>query len=154
MSEPGVTLVPVEEAEYDDFFGMMGPYHEELDVYAIEKEPWDEARKRSSTLNDMEGRELLWIMHGRTRAGFAVVRTFDDWADETRQIASIAEFYVLPDQRRQRVGRAAVEALLAEHRRRGTALVEASIIRDNQPAIDFWAAMGFEVEFLQTSRRP
>jgi hypothetical protein len=47
-----------------------------------------------------------------------------------------------------------VEALLAEHRRRGTALVEAGILSGNQPARAFWAALGFELRSLQTARRP
>jgi predicted acetyltransferase len=157
MSEPAnptVTLVAVDETEYDDFFAMMGPYHEELDPYALEPEPWDAERGRTRILGNMDGRELLWIIHDGARAGFAMVRTLPDWGNESRMIAEIAEFYVLPVHRRTGVGRAAVEALLADHRRRGTALVEAGILRGNEPAIAFWATMGFEVEFLQTSRRP
>jgi len=89
-----------------------------------------------------------------SRRRFAVVRTNADWPNDERAIASITEFYVLPEQRRRGVGRAAIEALLAEHRRRGTALVEAAILALNEPAREFWAGLGFEVEFLQTSRKP
>ena len=97
---------------------------------------------------------MQWIVADGQRAGFIVVRTLLDWPDETRHIASIAEFYVLPRFRRAGVGTDAVEALLAEHRRRGTDEVEADILRDNEPARAFWARMGFEVQLYQTSRRP
>ncbi|HJM88689.1 MAG TPA: GNAT family N-acetyltransferase [Dehalococcoidia bacterium] len=154
MTAPQTALVAIAESEYEGFFTMAGPYHEELEPYVTDDVPWDADRWRTAVLNDMEGRELLWIVADGTRAGFAVIRTIADWPNEERKIASIAEFYVLPGQRRRGIGHAAVEALLAEHRRRGTALVEAAILAPNEPARAFWAGLGFEVEFLQTSRKP
>lgn len=157
MDRTPVALVPVAKREYDDFFAMFEHYHRELDRY--DTDAWDGDalrfdRYRRAMLDDMHGRELLWIVEGGERAGFAVVRTLPDWPDETRMVASIAEFYVVPDQRRRGIGRAAVEELLAEHRRRGTALVEADILRDNEPAKAFWASLGFEVQSIATARRP
>ena len=154
MTVPPTTLVAIEESEYGDFFKMAGPYHDELEPYVTDDVPWDADRWRSAVLGDMEDRELIWIVADGTRAGFAVIRTTADWPNEERRIASIAEFYVLPEQRRRGIGRAAIEALLAEHRRRDTALVEATILPLNEPARAFWAGLGFEVEFVQTSRRP
>jgi GNAT superfamily N-acetyltransferase len=154
MTGPQTAIVAIAESEYDDFFAMAGPYHDELEPYVTDDVPWDPDRWRSAVLSDMEGRELLWIVADGTHAGFAVVRTNADWPNDERAIASITEFYVLPEQRRRGVGRAAIEALLAEHRRRGTALVEAAILALNEPAREFWAGLGFEVEFLQTSRKP
>lgn len=151
-----VVLVDVRTDEYDDFFAMYRPYVLELDPYdpAGPAPPGYLEQYRRAVLDDMEGRELQWIVADEERAGFIVVRTLLDWPDETRSIASIAEFYVLPRFRRSGVGTAAVEALLAEHRRRGTDEVEADILRDNEPARAFWARMGFEVQLLQTSRKP
>ena len=150
-----VTLAPVPQSEHDDFFAMAEAYFRELDRY----DPMVADRGgiegfRRATLDDAEGRELLWVLADGERAGLAVVRTLPDWPDETRTVASIAEFTVLPAHRRSGVGRAAVEALLAAHRRRGTALVEAEILRDNEPAKAFWAALGFEVQSIRTVRRP
>ncbi len=156
MSAPRVTLVPVTEAEYDDFFAMLEVYDSELEAYETVKPDHEVefAVYRQSILDDMEGRELLWIVEGDDRAGFAMTRTSADWPDERSQIMSIAEFYIVPHRRRSGVGRAAVEQLLADHRRRSTFLVQASIMRENAAAREFWERLGFELQFLQTSRRP
>jgi ribosomal protein S18 acetylase RimI-like enzyme len=155
VTTPRVILVPVREREYDDFFAMFETYHRELDAYDPDAdEPWSLDEYRAAVLDDLEGREQLWIRAGGDRAGFVVVRTLPDWPREERDIAEIAEFYVAPDFRRRGVGQAAVAALLAEHRRRGTHLVEASILRNNAAAHAFWAALGFETRSTVTRRRP
>ncbi len=156
MNTATVSLVPVDEAEYDDFFAMFEVYDAELQPFEAVQPQQDFSidAYRRAVLADMDGRELLWIVAGERRTGFVMTRTTPDWPDGRDQIASIAEFYVVPDQRRQGVGRAAVEALMAEHRRRGTALVQAAVLRENTPALAFWNSVGFEVQFLQTSRRP
>ena len=82
------------------------------------------------------------------------MRTLPDFPDDTRMVATISEFYVLPASRRQGVGGAAVAAILDDHRARGTFEVEAGILRDNFLARAFWARMGFELRFYQTARRP
>jgi len=150
-----IELVAVAEAEYDDFFAMLEVYDHELQAYETVEpahEP-DFATYRQAILDDMEGRELLWIMRGDDRVGFVMTRTTEDWP-EGDPIMSISEFYDVPHRRRGGVGRLAVERLLADHRDRGTFLVQASIMRENKAASDFWASLGFEVQFLQTSRRP
>ncbi len=156
MSALAVSLVPVAESEYDDFFAMLELYDRELQAYETVQPDHEVefATYRQAILDDMEGRELLWIVEDDDRAGFAMTRTSADWPDGRDQIMSIQEFYVAPRRRRSGVGRAAVGELLAEHRRRGTFLVQASIMRENMAARDFWARLGFEVQFLQTSRRP
>ncbi len=102
----------------------------------------------------MEDRELLWIVADGERAGLMQVRTDERWLDPTQAVAQISEFYVLPAFRRRGVGTAAVEALLEEHRGRGTVEVQADILRDNGPARAFWARLGFETMMYLTARRP
>jgi ribosomal protein S18 acetylase RimI-like enzyme len=151
-----VALVPVEPREYDEFFAMLAVYNRELDAYdpLAEISPWDPDLYREGVLEDLEGREMCWIVADGARAGLLVVRTFPDWPDDRRQVASISELYVTPPFRRRGIARAVVEAVLAEHRRRGTHLVQADILRDNEPARAFWALMGFDVVMYQTARRP
>ncbi len=150
-----VRLAPIEEREYDDFFALMEVYQRELDPFdPAADDPWDSERHRAAVLDDMDGRELWWIEADGTRAGFVMVRLVDDWPQEERQIASIAEFYVLPEHRRRGVGTAAIHAVLADHRERGTYEVEASILPGNEAARAFWAALGFEVRSIITARRP
>ena len=157
-----VTLAPVARGEYDAFFATVREYLREMNTYDphAADDPFDVDRYEAAVRAEIaaqeasEERELLWILDGRERAGFAIVRTLPDWPDDSRMVASIAEFYVAPAFRRRGVGRAAVEALLAEHRRRGTYEVEAGILRENHPARAFWQRMGFELRSYQTARRP
>lgn len=69
-------------------------------------------------------------------------------------ISSIAEFYIEPTYRRSGIGTAAISLLLDDHRERGTALVEADILVNNEPATKFWKNLGFQVQYLQTGRKP
>lgn len=151
-----VTLVPVTPPEYDDFFAMFADYHHELDAFDrhAEDNPWDPEGYRRAVMDDMDGREISWVLARGERAGFLVVRVFPDFPDGSRDVASIAEFYVLPAYRRRGVGRAAIEALLADHRERGTFEVEAGILDGNAPAKAFWGALGFDVRSIVTARRP
>jgi len=153
---PSIALVPITEAEHATLRGMMRDYFAELAAYEDEPDDPDEHIERTwpEMLADMVGRELQWIVASDQRAGFLIVRYLPDWPHTERMIASIAEFYVAPEFRRSGVGSAAVETLLAEHRERGTYLVEADILVRNEPAQAFWQRLGFEVQFLQTGRKP
>ncbi len=151
-----VALVPVGTSERLELRATMRDYFIELAAYEPEAEDPDEHLERAwpEMLADMAGRELQWIVADQRRAGFLIVRTLPDWPHTERMIASIVEFYVAPEFRRGGVGTAAVETLLAEHRDRGTYLVEADILIANEPAREFWQRLGFEVQFLQTGRKP
>lgn len=150
-----VVLRAVPPEEYDAYFAMLAEYAHELDQYDTEaiEDPWDAETHRAAVLDDMEGRELLWIEAGGERAGLAMVRVYPDFPDDSRDVAEIAEFTVLAAYRGQGIGTAAVEAILADHRARGTYSVDASVLRDN-PALAFWERLGFVVRSVNTSRRP
>ena len=151
-----VTLAPVPEGEHAAFFVLLRAYMAEMDRFDPDAAhtPFDVERYIAAMLEDMEGREFLWILADGARAGLAIVRTLPDFPDDRRMVATIGEFYVRPEARRGGVGRAAVEAILADHRARGTYEVEAGILRDNLPARAFWERLGFELRFYQTARRP
>lgn len=154
-----VTLAPIPPDERDDFFAMLATYQAELDQYDAHSAAWDpEVHRRAIeedlALPDSGGREISWVLVDGERAGFLMVRVLPDWPDESRDVASVAEFYIAPRFRRRGAGRAAIEALLADHRERGTFEVEAGILARNEPALAFWEAMGFEVRNVVTARRP
>lgn len=150
-----VTLATVATAEYEEFFAMLVAYHRELDQYEnSEVDPVSPEDKGRASLDDIQTREFLWIIVNEERAGLIIASTLPDWPDATRLVASIIEFYVLPEHRRQGVGRAAIEALLSDHSQRGTALVEASILYLNEPARAFWCALGFDFRSVLTARKP
>ena len=161
-----VALEPVVMLDYDAFFDMLREYMAEMDRYdpTTAESPFDVDLYIDAMLEDMDGREFLWIVQaseqderdGRQgrRAGMAIVRYLPDFPDDQRMVATISEFFVVPAFRRQGIGAAAVEAILDDHRQRGTYEVEAGILRDNFLARAFWARMGFELRFYQTARRP
>lgn len=155
-----VRLRAVAPEEYDDFFAMFEVYQRELEPFepSALRVTFHIEVYRAAVLEDLadtdSGRELLWIELGGARAGLCMTRTLPDWPDESTSVVEIAEFYLDAAYRRRGAGRAAVEALLAEHRRRGTRLVEAAILRDNAAAHVFWRALGFEVRSVVTARRP
>ena len=151
-----VTIEAVALADYDAFFAMLRDYMTEMDGYdpTTAESPYDVQRYIAAMLEDMEGRDFLWILEDGARAGFAIVRTLPDFPDDRRMVATISEFSVLPAFRRRGIGAAAVQAILDDHRARGTYEVEAGILRDNLPARAFWERMGFDLRFYQTARRP
>ena len=102
-----------------EFDGRTEPYPY-LDAY------WTEA-ERLPFLIDVDERP----------AGVCLIRIRDGgW--------SIAEFSVTPAERRAGVGRAAVEALAERARSAGARHLEAKVHPDNQEALPFWLAVGFE----------
>lgn len=158
MSAAAVQLVPVAPDERDAFFAAYEAYSRELEPFDPAHEPTDVTAYREAVEDDLSypdsGRELCWITLGEMRAGFVVLRHLPDWLDPDRMITTIAEFCVFAPHRRSGVGRAAVLAILARERARGTFEVEAGILRDNAAAHTFWGALGFEVRQVLTARRP
>ena len=151
-----VTIETVATADYDAFFAALREYMVEMDRFdpSAAESPFKVDLYIEAMLEDMEGRDFLWILQDGARAGFAIVRNLPDFPDESRMVATIGEFTVFPAFRREGVGTAAVQAILDDHRARGTYEVEAGILRDNFLARAFWARMGFELRFYQTARRP
>jgi ribosomal protein S18 acetylase RimI-like enzyme len=102
-----------------EFDGRTEPYPY-LDAYWTEDE-------RLPFLIEVDGRAV----------GIALIRVRDGgW--------SIAEFAVMPSNRGGGVGRAAVEALAERAQAAGATHLEAKIHPDNEQAVGFWSAVGFE----------
>ncbi len=71
-------------------------------------------------------------------AGLCLIRVLDGgW--------SIAEFSVLPERRRDGIGRSIVEELAAKASAAGATHLEAKVHPDNGSALAFWLAAGFVV---------
>lgn len=102
----------------------------------------------------MQGREIYWIEVDGKTSGLVMVRNYAGWPQGERGVAEIAEFYVAPEVRRQGVGSAAARLLLTEHRRRKTSVIKAPVLARNQPALEFWSALGFETDMIVTARQP
>jgi len=153
---PKVELTSIIDTEYDVLHNMMHRYFLEINSYESNPENVDIyfALYWPALFEDIEDRELLWITYNNKILGFIVMRILPDWPNDKQTIASIAEFYIEPTSRRSGIGTAAINLLLDDHRQRGTALIEADILVNNQPAEKFWQNLGFEVQYLQTGRKP
>jgi ribosomal protein S18 acetylase RimI-like enzyme len=150
-----VELVPVAESELDAFVAMFAAYAEETEPYdplgmarldAAETRAWFAAEA------DAPGAELLWIVASGERGGLLRLQRFEA-EPGLESTLEIADCYVELRLRGAGIARAAVEAVLARERARGTAVVDAAVLRDN-PALGFWRALGFELRSYRTARRP
>lgn len=137
-----VALEPVAEGDLDVLFTMFADYWEELDeADPLAPLPYGVAEYRRAVLDDREGRELLWILAGGERAGFAFTRVVADWPDAAL-LAEITEFYVQPGHRRSGIGRAAVAELSTRCRAQGAIRLEVDVLSGNPAALAFWRACG------------
>ncbi len=101
-----------------EFDGRTEPYPH-FDAY------WSEP-ERLPFLVELEGESV----------GFCLIRVREDGWD-------IAEFSVVPTERRTGIGRSAVEALAVRARAAGAGYLEAKVHPDNLEALAFWLAVGF-----------
>jgi GNAT superfamily N-acetyltransferase len=148
-------LVPVDEDELDELFEMFDSYWSELEPFEpIAGEILATANRREEMVEDAEDQEWLWIELDGVHVGFMMLQLLYNEPLVGLQTTEIADMYVEPSSRRQGLGKAAVEAILARERQHGTSLVEAAVLRDNHPALTFWESMGFAVRAHRTARRP
>jgi ribosomal protein S18 acetylase RimI-like enzyme len=85
-------------------------------------------------------RHPYWAVADGRSVGFVAYAV-----DAAKQSASIDDFYVVPEARRQGYGAAMVQALYAQLDMLGVALVELNVRRDNPHALAFWEAQGFRI---------
>ena len=153
-----MALVPIavgDAVEADEFLALFDAYRRELDAAdPLGPDTLPLEAYRAPLLSGEDGHELLWIVvDGEQRAGFLIVRMLEDWPDSTRRVLEISECYVVPEERRRGIARAAMDELLAERRGQGAHLAEAAVLRGNEAALAFWQRLGFEVRAFQTVRR-
>lgn len=149
-----VALVPIEARALGDFLTEFDAYCRELAQYTDEPDPLPLEAYGAALEADPDGQELLWIEADEVRAGFLLLRAFEDWPDTTQTVLDIAECYIAPAHRLRGIARAAIEALLARERARGTTLVEASVLWRNHAALAFWQSLGFTPRSTRTAREP
>lgn len=124
-----VRLRDAQRAERDQLEQLLAEYLLEFDgarePYPYLDAYWEE-RERLPFLIEADG-DLV---------GLCLIRRRDDhWG--------IAEFTVVPGERRRGVGRAAVDALAVRARSEGCAYLEATVQLDKREALAFWLAVGF-----------
>ena len=105
----------------------------------------DEGHRNAMSLDQLEERMARWLqdeyeavifeLDGRT-VGYALFRDEPDWT-------YLRQFFILPEFRRQGVGRSAMQWLLA-NAFPATKRLRLDVLVDNQRGIAFWHAIGFE----------
>jgi ribosomal protein S18 acetylase RimI-like enzyme len=155
--KPGVVaLVPITPMDYDDFFVEYLKYSDELEPHKVRNNRKEIVMYRDAVvaeLGDGLGREMFWVVEGKLRVGFVMIRCFPDWPDESILIGSISEFYIFESARRRGIGTKAVSIAMKKLRSYGAMVAEADILYSNESALVFWKSLGFDIEFYGTSRR-
>ncbi len=151
---PAVSLLAVRDLDFDDLFTMFEAYCAEIEpLDPLGAPPQSADDRRDGLLEGAADEEWSWIIADGQRAGFVMVQVYEDDPLPGERTAEILECYVVPGSRRRGLGRAAIEAVLADERGRRTSVMEAGILRANEGAIAFWEAMGFATRSVQMARR-
>lgn len=151
---PAVSLLAVRDLDFDELFVMFETYCAEVEAFDPLGAPVQSSDDRRETL--LEGaaaEEWSWIIADGQRAGFVMVQVYEDDPVPGERSAEILECYVVLGARRRGVGRAAIEAVIADEQARGSSVMEAGILRPNEAALAFWDAMGFVTRSVQVARR-
>lgn len=84
--------------------------------------------------------------------GCAIARIERAWYRASDITGIVEEFYIAPAYRRRGHGRTLAEAVFAQLRRRGAAVISAQVLRDNTRALQFWQGIGLSIEVYQLYR--
>jgi ribosomal protein S18 acetylase RimI-like enzyme len=113
----------------------------------------DEGHRNRMTVSELEKRMRGWLAsdyravlfeRNRTAAGYALFRNEPDYI-------YLRQFYVQPEFRRQRIGRAAMEWLVA-NAWTPAERIRIEVLAGNAAGIDFWRALGFRDYALTMER--
>ena len=145
-SAPVLSCRAISPAELEDLFPFLLTYLRELALYeppSVSSATPEGARQYLRHLAADPARHLWWTLLDGQRVGFACFRFLPvpPWSSEPAGL--IDDFYILPPNRRQGLGRLAVEALVAYLRQRGAKGVRLNALIENEAAVAFWQAAGF-----------
>src|SRR5215216_4788504 len=130
-----VSLERVSPADILDFRKRVEEYWEELMPYAavIKDQKSREAYFRECFTWDGGNHHPHWAIADGQRVGFA---SFE--VSPATKSATIASFYVFPNERRKGYGTALMQALYEQFDKLAVELVELNVRRDNPGALKFW----------------
>ena len=151
---PVVRLVPVRDDELDELLEVFEAYCDEIEPHDPFAGPRTSEERSDAFLESREDEDWDWIEADGERVGFLMAIVYEDDPEPGDRTAEVTECYVAPSARRRGVARGAIERWLAREREAGTTLVEAGVLRDNEAARAFWAALGFAERSVHMTRRP
>jgi ribosomal protein S18 acetylase RimI-like enzyme len=126
-----------------------------IDFQKMVEEYWQELMPHTLVVKDQERRKVYfqesftwsggnrhphWAMVDGRRVGFI---SFE--VSSVNNSATVANFYVFPNERRKGYGSALMQALYEQLDKLDVELIELNVRRDNPGALMFWEAQGFRI---------
>jgi ribosomal protein S18 acetylase RimI-like enzyme len=126
-----------------------------VDFQKIAEEYWEELMPHATVVKGQQSRESYfyecfkwdggnhhphWALTNGRRVGFA---SFE--VSIVNKTATMADFYILPNERRKGYGTAMMQALYKYFDKLEVELVELNVRRDNPNALMFWESQGFRI---------
>ncbi len=127
-------------------------YREEIDGEAPPDE-WLDQYLKVLFREQGKARHIWWAMEGGRKIGFAVATLQRGMVDGRAQ-ATIAEFYIYPEHRREGWGRRLSTAVIEFLKSQGAGDVYAAVVAGNVRGLRFWEACGFQIARYALVYRP
>jgi len=99
-------------------------------------------------------RHIWWGVDASRKVGFAVVAMTKHWADQTKTVAQVGEFFIYPEFRREGMGRRMAAALLEWLKANGAVEIQSSVLAGNLRGLRFYEAVGFQIGRYALVYRP
>jgi ribosomal protein S18 acetylase RimI-like enzyme len=99
-------------------------------------------------------RYIWWGIDSSRKIGFAVVALTKHWADHSRTVAQIGEFFVYPEFRREGLGRKMAQALLAWLKDNRADEIQSTVAAGNLRGLRFYEDAGFQIARYWLVYRP
>jgi GNAT superfamily N-acetyltransferase len=104
---------------------------------------------------DQGTRRFIWwgVDNGR-KVGFVVAVLTRHWADQSRTVGQIGEFFIYPEFRREGRGRRLAQAVIDWLQRHGADEIQSGVVAGNLRGLRFWEACGFQIARYALVYRP
>jgi ribosomal protein S18 acetylase RimI-like enzyme len=144
-----VTFVDVAASERPEFLEWFARYWAELERFMDHSDPFVPEAYAKLMESAGDTTRFVWAEVDGRRAGFCVYSIKPHWYRTDIHEGYIDELYVVPEMRRNHVGRAIAAAAIQACRSRGATEVTLNVLPKNARAQAFWADLGFQPDMLR-----
>ncbi|MDR7482597.1 MAG: GNAT family N-acetyltransferase [Armatimonadota bacterium] len=103
---------------------------------------------------DPARRFIWWGVDNGRKVGFVVAVLAKHWADQSRTVGQIGEFFVYPEYRREGLGRKLAQAVIDWLKSHGADEIQSGVVAGNLRGLRFWEACGFQIARYSLVYRP
>lgn len=135
-----VSMVPVIEADREEFLRMAADHFSELNPAFVPQTDWKQRYFPSILSNP--NYSLRWIVCDGKRAGF-ILFGVEDHRFLPRKTGAIYELYVLPEFRRRGIARACALEAIRELWTHSPSKIQLEVVEGRTAAAALWKSLGF-----------